>query len=427
MLTSGSGRAATASLARVVRWIAWLAVAATAAVAMLAVLNIGGWRARILASLLRVENRAVVVPAPPGFAPTLPPGFQAHVFATGLAGPRWLATAPNGDLFVAESRAGTVLVLRPRPDLQGIASRWVFADNLAQPFGIAFLDDYVYVANTNEVVRFRFDPNTSRRVGGAQHVLDVPGLGYRQHWTRSIAVAPGKRVFVSVGSKTNVSIESDPRRAAILVCDPDGSRARVFATGLRNAVGIAVNPSDGQLWATVNERDNIGDDVPDDFFTRVIDGGFYGWPYSYLGRHEDNRVASRPEKVASAIVPDVLLGAHVAPLQFVFYEGTQFPPRYRSGAFIAEHGSWNRRVRSGYEVVFVPFSGSRPSGPPEPFMTGFVPNPDGRTVYARPVGIALAKDGSLFVSDDGGKVIWRVSFAGGRGLALTVPGGQHPG
>ena len=285
---------------------------------------------------------------------------------------------------------------------------------MTQPFGIAFLDGFVYVANTNELTRFRYDPTTSERLGPAQHVLDLPGFGYQQHWTRSLAVDPtGKRLFVSVGSESNVSVESDVRRAAILTVSPDGHDSRIYANGLRNAVGIAVNPSDGRLWATVNERDDLGDDLPNDFFTHVIDGGFYGWPYSYLGSHRDNRVPERRDLIARAIVPDALMGAHVAPLQFAFYEGAQFPVHYREGAFIAEHGSWNRRIRSGYDVMFVPFRNGMPSDAPEPFMTGFVPDAAKKTVYGRPVGVAIAPDGSVFVSDDGANVIWRVWFAGG--------------
>jgi glucose/arabinose dehydrogenase len=299
--------------------------------------------------------------------------------------------------------------------MDGVASRHVFAEGLAQPFGIAFLGSFVYVANTNELVRFGYDPRTAMRLGSAEHVIDLPGLGYRQHWTRSVALDPdAKQVFISVGSASNVFVESDVRRGAILVCDPHGGNARVYASGLRNAVGIALNPQDGRLWAAVNERDDLGDDVPDDFFTHVVDGGFYGWPYSYLGSHQDNRVRVRPDMAAKAIPPDVLLGAHVAPLQVAFYEGDQFPNRYKNGAFIAEHGSWNRRIRAGYDVVFVPFKNGNPSGPPEPFLTGFVPDPAGKAVYARPVGVAAAPDGSLFVSDDGGNVIWRVSFEGTR-------------
>jgi glucose/arabinose dehydrogenase len=279
------------------------------------------------------------------------------------------------------------------------------------PFGIAFHDDYVYVADTNEVLRFRYDPRTSKRLGDAESILDLPGMGYNRHWTRSLAFSPdGQRLFVSVGSSENISIESDPRRAAILVADPDGKNLRMFASGLRNAVGIALNPESGDLWAAVNERDDLGDDIPSDYFTHVIDGGFYGFPFSYIGNHVDSRVASRPELVAKALVPDMLLGAHVAPLQFVFYDGRQFPITYWHGAFIAEHGSWNRRIRSGYQVVFIPFSNGLPAGEPTPFFSGFVPDPAGKNVYGRSVGVVVEPDGSVLISDDGGKLIWRVSY-----------------
>jgi glucose/arabinose dehydrogenase len=194
------------------------------------------------------------------------------------------------------------------------------------------------------------------------------------------------------------------------VADPEGKNMRIFASGMRNAVGISFNPESGNLWAAVNERDDLGDEVPPDYFTHVIDGGFYGYPYSYIGSHVDNRVAPRPDLVAKALVPDMLLGPHVAPLQFVFYEGQQFPSSYRHGAFIAEHGSWNRRIRSGYQVVFIPFRNGVPAGNPTPFLSGFVPDPAGKNVYARLVGVAVLADGSLLVSDDGGNLIWRVSY-----------------
>jgi len=393
-------------------WRRFIAVAAisSAAFAVFLLLNVGGWRARILARLLRVNNWPVVVSPPPNFQPQVPQGFKASVFAGGFVAPRWLAVAPNGDVFVADSAAGEVVVL-PAPQRLGRGeSREIFASHLNLPFGIAFHDDHVYVASTNEVLRFRYDPKTSKRLSDAEHILDLPGLGYHQHWTRSLAFSlDGKRLFVSVGSRSNVSIESDRRRATILVADPEGKNMQIYASGLRNAVGIAVNPQSGDLWATVNERDDIGDDVPSDYFTHVIEGGFYGWPYSYIGGHVDNRVAPRPDLVAKAIVPDVLLEAHVAPLQFAFYEAQQFPSAYWHGAFVAEHGSWNRRLRNGYQVVFIPFRNGFPAGEPMPFFSGFVPDPAGKDVYGRVVGLAVEPDGSLLISDDGGKLIWRVS------------------
>jgi len=388
-----------------------LFVLLSAAATLLAVLNVGGWRARILARLLRTDNQPQVVPLPEDFRPKVPPGFTVSVLARGFEQPRWMAVSPNGDVFVADSGAGRVVVLH-LPSAPGqSASREVFADRLNLPFGIAFLGNYVYVADTNEVLRFPYDPKTSKRLGGAESILDLPGFGYNQHWTRSLAFSPdGKQLFVSVGSKSNVAIESDPRRAAILVADPDGKNMRIYASGLRNAVGIAFNPESGALWSAVNERDDLGEGIPSDFFTHIVDGGFYGWPYAYLGHHVDHRVAPRPDLVAKALAPDVLLGAHVAPLQFTFYEGHQFPPVYWHGAFIAEHGSWNRRIRSGYQVDFVPFRDGMPSGGPIPFFSGFVPDPAGKKVYGRMVGVAVAHDGSLLISDDGQNVIWRVSY-----------------
>ena len=388
------------------------------ALAAVLLLNVGGWRARILARLLRVKNPPVVVTPPPNFQPQVPPGFSVSIFARGFEQPRWLAVAPNGDVFVADSAAGKVIVLMDRQSEGKAASSEIFADHLNLPFGIAFHDGYVYVANTDEVVRFPYDPETSQRLGNAEHIIDLPGLGYNQHWTRSLAFSSdGKTLFISVGSQTNVSIESDPRRAAVLAADPDGKNMRIYASGLRNAVGIACNPQSGQLWASVNERDDIGDDVPPDYFTHVTEGGFYGWPYSYIGPHVDNQVSPRPDLVAKAIVPDVLLGAHVAPLQFAFYEEQQFPVAYRHGAFVAEHGSWNRRIKNGYQVTFIPFSDGSPSGEPVPFFSGLVPDPMGKDVYGRPVGVAVAPDGSLLISDDGGRLIWRVSFKSQAGAA----------
>ena len=390
--------------------LAVLAVSA-AALAWFALGNVGGWRALVIARVLRTNNWPIVVPPPLDFQPQLPPGFRASVWARAFQQPRWLSVAPNGDVFVADSGAGEVVSLRSPSSPSGAASREIFADHLNQPFGIAFHEDYVYIANTNRVVRFHYDPKTSRRLGDAEGILDLPGLGYHQHWTRSLAFSPdGKRLFVSVGSKSNVAIEPDPRRAAILVADAHGENMRIYASGLRNAVGIAFNEESGDLWATVNERDDIAEDVPPDFFTHVVEGGFYGYPYAYVGQNVDNRVPPRPDLVARTLTPDVLLGAHVAPLQFAFYEKQQFPAAYRQGAFIAEHGSWNRRIRSGYQVVFLPFRDSLPSGEPKPFLSGFVPDPAGKRVYGRMVGVAVAADGSLLISDDGQKLIWRITY-----------------
>ncbi len=347
---------------------------------------------------------------PAGFLPTVPAGFRLNVFAADFKQPRWLTVAPNGDIFLAETGAGEIVVLRDPQHTGGAQEREVFASGNRRPFGIAFREDYVYVGNTNELVRYRYDPKTSKRLGEKEHLLDLPTGG---HNTRSLAFsADGKHLFIGVGSDSNINTGEDPRRAAVTICDPDGKNARLYATGLRNPVGLALNPATGEVWTTVNERDELGDDLPPDYFTSLKDGGFYGWPYSYIGDNVDPRVKpQKPELVARAIIPDVLLAAHVAPLQFAFYTGKQFPESYRGGAFVAEHGSWNRATRSGYQIAFVAFKDGKPSADPVPFMTGLVPDPSKSDVNGRPVGVAVAPDGSLLVSDDGAGVVYRISVA----------------
>lgn len=348
--------------------------------------------------------------APAGFLPTVPQGFHINIFASNFKRPRWLTVAPNGDIFLADTGAGEILVMRDPKNTGGAQEREVFVDGMRRPFGIAFREDYVYVGNMNELVRFRYDPKTSKRLGEKEHLLDLPSGG---HDTRSLAFsADGKHLFVAVGSASNIDTGEDPRRAAVTICDPDGKNARLYATGLRNPVGLALQPVTGEVWTSVNERDELGDDLPPDYFTSLKDDGFYGWPYSYIGDNVDPRVKQEhPELVKRAIIPDVLLGPHVAPLQFAFYTGKQFPDRYRGGAFVAEHGSWNRATRSGYQVAFVAFRDGKPSADPEPFMTGLVPDPGKSEVYGRPVGVTVAPDGSLLVSDDGAAVVYRISAA----------------
>jgi glucose/arabinose dehydrogenase len=345
---------------------------------------------------------------PAGFLPTVPPGFRLTVFAADFKKPRWLTVAPNGDIFLADSGAGEIIVMRDTQHTGGAQEREVFVSDMKRPFGIAFRENYVYVGNMNELVRFRYDPKTSKRLGEKEHLLDLPGGG---HDTRSLVFsADGKHLFVAVGSESNIDTGEDPRRAAVTICDPDGKNARLYATGLRNPVGLALEPVTGEVWTSVNERDELGDDLPPDYFTSLKDGGFYGWPYSYIGDNVDTRVKQEhPELVARAIIPDVLLGAHVAPLQFAFYTGKQFPESYRGGAFVAEHGSWNRASRSGYQIAFVAFKNGKPSADPVPFMTGLVPDPGKSDVNGRPVGVAVAPDGALLVSDDGAGVVYRIA------------------
>jgi len=347
---------------------------------------------------------------PAGFLPTVPDGFKVNIFAKDFKVPRFLALAPNGDVFVADTGAGEVIVLRDSQHTGGAQERQVFAKDLSRPFGIAFHDGYVYVANTNAVVRFKYDQQTSKRTGEAEKILELPGGG--GHFTRTIAFSKdGAKLFTSVGSNGNIDIEKDQRRAAVLVSDPDGKNSRIFASGLRNAVGLGIEPVTGAVWVTVNERDELGDNLPPDYFTSVQDGGFYGWPYSYIGGNVDPRVKpQKPELVAKAIIPDVLLGPHVAPLQFTFYTGKQFPEQYRDGAFVTEHGSWNRAARNGYQVAFVGFKDGKAAADPVPFLTGLVPNPGGKSVNGRPVGVTVTDDGALLVSDDGAGVIYRVSY-----------------
>ncbi len=261
----------------------------------------------------------------PGFKPRALPGFQVSLFAKGFKEPRYLAVAPNGDVFVADTGGNTVYVLHDPGNGMASDARTAFAGHLKEPFGIAFHGNYVYIADTDQVVRYPYDPKTSRPTGGREHVLALPGGG--MHSTRTLVFSlDGKQMFVSAGSDCNVCVESDPRRAAIQVADPDGKNAKIYASGLRNAVGLAINPDNGMLWADVNERDMMGDNLPPDYLTHVPEGGFFGWPYSYIGKNLDPRVKEkRPDLVAKALVPDVLLGPHVAPLESVFYTGKQFP------------------------------------------------------------------------------------------------------
>lgn len=349
--------------------------------------------------------------APPeGFLPKVPSGFRINIFASNFKTPRLLTIAPNGDIFLAETGANQVVILRD-PKATGMAQeREVFATGLKRPFGIAFHDDYVYIGNSNSVVRFHYDSKTSKRTGEAEKLLDLPDGG---HITRNLAfTADGKHLLIAVGSEGNLETDDPPVRAAVSIADPDGKNLRQFSTGLRNPVGLALEPITGAVWTCVNERDELGDNLPADYFTSLKEGGFYGWPYSYLGSNVDPRVKTqKPDLVAKAIIPDVLLGSHVAPLQFAFYTGKQFPKNYWGGAFLAEHGSWNRASRAGYQLAFIGFKDGNAELDPVPFMTGLVPDPAGKNVYGRPVGVAVVPDGSLLVSDDGANVIYRISVA----------------
>ena len=373
-----------------------------------------------------VDNGPDVVARPAGAMPQAPSGFKVEIYADGLNYPREIRTAPNGDLFLAESRSGEIKVFRGIGKDGKAVQTAVFADGLHQPFGIAFYPSgpepqWVYVCNTDTVVRFPYRSGDMKARGASQKITDLPGGGLLRgggHWTRDIAFSKdGKKMYVSVGSRSNNddtdthSAEKD--RADILEFNPDGSGMRVYAYGLRNAVGIAISPQTGELWASVNERDELGDDLPPDYITRVQEGGFYGWPWYYIGQHWDPRHNGKhPELKDKVIVPDVLVQPHFASLEMTFYVGRQFPKEYQNDIFAAEHGSWNRLRRAGYEVIRVPLKNGKAVGEYEDFLTGFVTS-DGH-VWGRPVGVAVGNDGSLFVSDDGSKTIWRVSYTGSK-------------
>jgi glucose/arabinose dehydrogenase len=363
----------------------------------------------------------------------VPPGFQASLFATGLEHPRQMRVAPNGDVFVVESGSGRIRVLRPSAD--GEPRKEVFAAGLNQPFGVSFYPpgadpQWVYVANTNSVVRFAYASGDLKARAQPETVVARLPSG-SNHWTRDVVFSnDGTKMFVSVGSATNVAeglqkfdsselakwsaqhppgaawgIETD--RADVLEFTPDGKNGRVFATGIRNCVGLAVGPN-GDLWCSTNERDGLGDDVPSDYITRVRDGAYYGWPWYYIGVNEDPRHrGARPDLKDKITVPDVLLQAHSASLGITFYTGQQFPPEYAGNIFAAEHGSWNRSKRTGYKVIRVIIKDGVPTGEYEDFATGFVVSDS--TVWGRPVGVAVAKDGALLVSEDANGTIWRIS------------------
>jgi glucose/arabinose dehydrogenase len=354
------------------------------------------------------------VPQPANAKLTVPKGFKVNVFAEGgFRVPRWMALAPNGDVFLADSRANSVIVLRDK-NKDGVAEeRFVFSDKLTQPFGMAFHKGWFYVANTSSIVRFTYRPGQTVAEGEPETLVELTPGGYNQHWTRNILFSrDGTKLYVSIGSATNVNVETDPRRAAISVYDPDGKNHRIFAAGLRNPIGLAWNTRTGELWTAVNERDGLGDDLVPDYATSVKEGGFYGWPYSYLGKNRDPRRTEVTDLVDKAIVPDVIFQSHVAALGIVFYEGKMFPKEYQGDAFVAFHGSWNRQKLSGYTVVRIRFDekGKLEGNRYEDFVSGWLPDENSNEVWGRPVGLLVNTDGSLLITDDGGRKIWRVSY-----------------
>ncbi|MGD1072375.1 MAG: sorbosone dehydrogenase family protein [Bryobacteraceae bacterium] len=369
-------------------------------------------------------TRAQIVPRPADVWPQAPPGFKVELFATGLSNPRTIRRAPNGDLFVIETTGnGEITIFRGITADGKPQETSTFITGLKNPFGLAFYPpgnnpQYIYIGNTASVVRIPYKNGDLKATGPVETI--IPTLPVGGHSTRDVQFSPdGKKMFVAVGSGSNVA-EEDPElqkqevhRADILQYTPDGTFVKVYASGIRNPVGIAVNPITGELWCSVNERDLLGDNLVPDYITHVQEDGFYGWPWYYMGSNQDPRHEGKhPELKGHVLVPDVLLQPHNASLEMTFYDGKQFPAEYRGDIFAGEHGSWNKSVRTGYEVVRVPLDKGHASGIYEDFLTNFV-LPDG-AVWGRPVGVATATDGSLMVTDDGSKSVWRVSYTGGK-------------
>jgi glucose/arabinose dehydrogenase len=386
---------------------------------------------------------AMVAGWPENLAPKAPDGFQVEPFARDLDSPRWLYVLPNGDVLVSQARshpsstgdpkkrkgmaaAGNLgvspnrLTLLRDSDKDGRAeTRHMFLENLNQPLGMTVVGDALYVANTDGLLKFPYMGGQTSIDDPGALVLEFPAGGYNNHWTRNILVnADRSKLYIAIGSASNAGefgMDKEVRRANILEINLDGSGERVFAAGLRNPVGMGWQPDSGRLWTVVNERDGLGDDLVPDYLTAVQDSAFYGWPYAYYGTNVDpRRKGERPDLVARTVAPDYALGSHTASLGLSFYNGRSFPARYRGGAFIGQHGSWNRSEFSGYRVVFVPFKNGRPQGEPEDFLTGFMADAQSGKTYGRPVGIAELPDGSLLVADDAGGVVWRVSAAASR-------------
>ncbi|MFZ2028677.1 MAG: sorbosone dehydrogenase family protein [Vitreimonas sp.] len=389
---------------------------------------------------LPTVNAARAVGWPANGAPRAPTGFVVTRYAQGLQHPRAIYTLPNGDVLVAESStqassgggvqdwiqnavqrnagalaesANKIIMLRDDNHDGVVDSHYDFAEDLNQPFGMALVGDYFYVANTDSVMRFRYTPGAVRVPGRGEIILRLPHReGDNGHWTRTLAAsADGSKLYVSVGSSSNIAdhgMADERGRAAIWEFNPDGSGAHIYASGLRNAAGLEFDPRSNELWASVNERDMLGDNLVPDYMTHVVGGGFYGWPYSYWGHHVDTRVQPQnPTLVATALTPDFALGAHTASLGLHFYRSSALPEHYRDGAFVGQHGSWNRAQFVGYKVVFVPFANGRPAGPIEDFLTGFL---NARNeAQGRPVGVGEDSTGALLVADDVGNIVWRVA------------------
>lgn len=383
-----------------------------------------------------------VIGWPQGRTPQAPAGFAVTKFADSLNNPRWIYATPNGDILVAEANTEPKLKDKAKAVVSGKAKsqnlgnsanritmfrdadgdgryelRTILLEGLNQPLGMLVLNNQLYVANTDGILQFPYTPGQTAIKTAGKKILELPAGGYNNHWTRNLLAAKdGSKIYVAVGSGSNVGengMEHEVRRAAILEINPDGSGEKIYGAGLRNPVGMDWAPGTNTLWTAVNERDGLGDDLVPDYLTSVKPGGFYGWPYAYFGQNEDPRMKDqqKPELVQKTIVPDVPLGAHTASLGLAFDQKGTLPGKYKGGAFIGQHGSWNRSQFSGYKVVFVPFAGGKPSGTPEDFLTGFITGEENK-VYGRPVGIAFTQQGNMLVADDAANTIWLVKPQG---------------
>lgn len=388
-----------------------------------------------------VKNYSKVIGWPSDKQPVAPAGFSVMPFARDLVNPRNIYVGDNGDVFVAESntevkglkRVGAAIIgaskaqrmsesanritLLRDSDKDGLPDkRTVFAENIDRPFGMLIINNYFYVAATDGLWRFPYKTGDTVLPVKGEMILALPKGGYNNHWTRNLLTNKSKtKIYISVGSGSNVAehgMENEIRRANILEINPDGTGEKIYASGLRNPVGMGWAPGTDVLWTSVNERDELGDELVPDYATSVKEGGFYGWPYSYFGQHEDPRMKEkqRPDMVQRAIVPDIALGSHTASLGLAFYDGTAFPGKYHGGMFIGQHGSWNRSILSGYKVLFVPFKNGKPSGAPEDFLTGFIADANKQEVYGRPVNLAVLKNGAMLLADDSGNTIWMITY-----------------
>ena len=365
-----------------------------------------------------------VVPIPANPTLRVPPGFVVNVFADGLDAPRWLALTPNGDVLVTETKQNRIRLLRDTNG-DGVAdAKKTFAsaaNGLNRPLGMAFADNSFFLGNTDAVLRFAYAKNQQEITGTATKIADLPASGYNNHWTRNVVVSPdGNKLYVSIGSGTNVDEEPLPR-ASVQVMNLDGSQKQTFASGLRNPVGLDFHPVTKELYTSVNERDGIGDDLVPDYLTRIRQGEFYGWPYAYLTpnnldpRQKTSDKSKRPDLAARTRTPDVLFQAHSAALGLQFYDGQTFPQKYRNGAFVTFRGSWNRDRGTGYKIVFVPFdTKGQPQGYYEDFLTGFLLDPAVPTTWGRPVGLLVLPDGSLLVTEEANNRIYRIQYTGGK-------------